>query len=228
MTIPAIDGYLVDVFVSESPDLPAEITDYPVEEGSDVSDNIRNLPVQLRVEGVISDTPIGILAELREGLPANEAYELLKEIRESRRLVTVETSRDVYKNMALENLSLSDTAETGDALQFSATFKQVITVSNNREVLRTLEPRGRRKAGLGNRPALAQENFRFDLTGAGLGSPNVTQPWDGGYVFQFEDRKDPIAEHYEPPPPAKRARRSPGEEFAKGNASLYDLATGNF
>lgn len=48
-----------DALLKESVEMPAEVTDYAVEEGSDTSDNIRKKPVNLTLDGVISDHPLG-------------------------------------------------------------------------------------------------------------------------------------------------------------------------
>src|SRR6187402_2972286 len=46
-----------DVVTGLTPDDPVQITDHPVEEGSDVTDNARDLPNRLSVEAIVSMTP---------------------------------------------------------------------------------------------------------------------------------------------------------------------------
>jgi hypothetical protein len=56
---------LVDATTSEVPTYESDITDHPVEDGTDVSDNIRPKPIMLDIEGVISSTPITLSSSLQ-------------------------------------------------------------------------------------------------------------------------------------------------------------------
>lgn len=70
------DLLLVDATISETPSYDAEPTDYAVEEGPDVTDNIRLKPVTLQIEGLVSETPITLKAQaagLLTALGANAA-----------------------------------------------------------------------------------------------------------------------------------------------------------
>jgi hypothetical protein len=48
----------IDVSVSESHSLSAEVSEHPVESGTDVTDNIRPTPRTIRVEGLVTNYPI--------------------------------------------------------------------------------------------------------------------------------------------------------------------------
>ena len=50
----------IDCTVSRSTTLENEVTMHPVEEGPDVTDHIRTKPVTMQIEGLISETPLGI------------------------------------------------------------------------------------------------------------------------------------------------------------------------
>ena len=53
-----IDLIMVDATISDSVSYEAEVTDYPVEDGPDISDNVRLKPVSYEITGLISESPI--------------------------------------------------------------------------------------------------------------------------------------------------------------------------
>lgn len=146
-----IAGFEVDVALVEEPTFPSEITSFPVETGSDVSDNQRLLPAELNVEGLISDTPIGAIADRRDPgtIPSEEAYRFFKELRVKRQPFTVETHRDVFDNMLLETLTPPTLSH--DGLRFRAMFRQVELLDNERTTIPVGTPAAARKAKRGSK-----------------------------------------------------------------------------
>ncbi len=145
----------IDAVPTEGHSFPSEVSEHPVEKGSDTTDNVRNLPVSLSLDCIVSDTPIGDLADRREDFtsPSVEAYNYLQEIRDKKEPVTVITSMDVFDNMILETLEVPRDAHTGDALRFRVTFKQIQLITNARVFVNVTLPKGKKKQNLGNRPA---------------------------------------------------------------------------
>jgi hypothetical protein len=110
-------------------------------------------PIRVTVSGIVSDSPVGSLAQLRAGAtskPSNDALAHLVGIRARRRPVTISTTIARWENMLLENLSVPVDPKTGEALRFDATFVQATFVTNKRTVLRTSDVSGRRKIRAGN------------------------------------------------------------------------------
>lgn len=130
-----IDGFVIDCLLSDNHTFESEVTEFPVENGSTISDNIRKKPMTVVMECIISNTPIDPALQYRsEGsVPADDAYAMLLAIRRDRRLVQIATSLDHYDNMALETLTIPRSSGRGDELRFTATFKQVLIVENKRE-----------------------------------------------------------------------------------------------
>lgn len=164
-----IGNITIDAALREQHTLRREITSFPVEEGSDVTDHSRRLPRVLVVEGIVSDTPIGRAAAVRENpvtspdevqieptVPSMDTFAALELIHAAGEPVTVSSSLKLYENMIMEELSIPRDAETGEALKFSATFREVIIVENRRTsiAVRTATPGGKRKRKLGMKPAL--------------------------------------------------------------------------
>jgi hypothetical protein len=48
----------LDATVKETHELSAQVTDHPVESGSNLTDHIRTLPARISLQGIISNTPI--------------------------------------------------------------------------------------------------------------------------------------------------------------------------
>lgn len=152
-----IDNYLVDCTISEEPSYASEVTDHPVESGSDISDNIRTKPVEYNVEAIVSDTPRGVVAlepdrspSAGAPLPSKDAYDRLVVIHQTKKLVEIISPRfGKLINMALTKLSPPATKDTGKALHFTATFKQIKFITNNRTTVRVAVPSTGAKKDLG-------------------------------------------------------------------------------
>lgn len=137
-----IDGYPMDLAVSESHSFTSEVSEHPVESGANIADHIRPLPEDVDLECIVSDTPIGTIASdptrQRAGadspLPSEDAYAHLLAIRNARRPVTIETSLGVFTSMALVSLTVPRSVETSGGLFFSASFHRIV-VAENRRVL---------------------------------------------------------------------------------------------
>lgn len=133
-----VDGYPLDLVETEQHDLVAEVTEHPVEDGSDVSDNVRLKPRELTfTNAIVSDTPIGAIAqdESRTGASAKfsqDAYNRLEAIWLARNTVTVVTGLKKYENMILDRLTVPRDSKTSAALVFTAHFKEVRIVKNKR------------------------------------------------------------------------------------------------
>lgn len=148
----SLDSVMLDVTFSEDPRDDNEPTQHPVEDGADVTDHIRLLPVQLTLEGLISETPLtqsqlsraGIgESQYIEGYAAAQYARLLK-LREERQLVSVHTARRVYENMVMTSLAAPVDPQTGKALRVQLSFQQIRIVRNK---LVTIEVERARRTG---------------------------------------------------------------------------------
>jgi hypothetical protein len=144
-----IDGYPIDVQIRFEGRYESEVTKFPVEKGSDPTDNIRQRPRVIDVEGVVSSTPIGAIAldptraSLQGSkLPPTDAYQRMIAIWTAKRYVTVQTTRDTYQNMAMT--SFVDTIESGEAnsLMFQATFEEIVIVDTQRVTVNSIQHQG--------------------------------------------------------------------------------------
>ena len=53
-----LDLVQLDVYDTETHGMATEVTEFPVEDGPDISDNVRRKPKTLAIEGYVSDTPL--------------------------------------------------------------------------------------------------------------------------------------------------------------------------
>jgi hypothetical protein len=142
-----------DVVENEDEALDAEVTEHPVEKGSDITDHVRPKPETFRVEGLISNTlasnskeaariynpyssppSFQLASPADNSRPGDDARATLKEIHAAGEPVELylgdtETGRD-YQNVVLQSISFPRDQHTGDALRFSAAFREVRIVSN--------------------------------------------------------------------------------------------------
>jgi hypothetical protein len=154
-----IDGYEIDIAESEEHVFENEVTEHPVESGGDITDHVRARAISLTIEGIVSDTPLAALAQRRNELvviggetfakPSEEAFARLLEINATREPITIETSLRSYTDMVLEHFSAPRNAGTGDALRFTATFKQIRLVTNERTTILVATPRGSKPVNRG-------------------------------------------------------------------------------
>ncbi len=126
-----------DASISEIHSDEVEITDHPVEVGSDVSDHIRKLPVTLELNGVVTNNPLVFLASFfakspkkNDLLPTQDrvgaAYDELRRIQDNGEQVDVATSLRDYTNMVIQSLSISRDANTGNILDATITLREII------------------------------------------------------------------------------------------------------
>lgn len=128
----------LDAILTESHSRRNRVTNFPVEEGADITDHISLLPIEFNMEGHITNTPVSfgpantgiVLSVGNNQSRVAAAYELLKEIFDSRALVTVVSGLEVYTEMAFVSLDIPRSARTGEVLNFSASFKKVRIVTS--------------------------------------------------------------------------------------------------
>lgn len=135
-------GIVVDATLTESHVLSSEVTMYPVEDGSTISDHVQLKPLVYNMTGVISDTPIGFLILGDVGSAINsvqkyfgsgrsqEAYYAIFNLWKSRAPFTVTTNLKRYENMIFTSFIVDDDVDTSNEINFKATLQQVTIVTS--------------------------------------------------------------------------------------------------
>lgn len=141
-----IDTIVLDATIKESYAITADVTDFPVEEGSDIADNIRRKPDGLTIEGVVTDFPLkndgrfqtssgGATGSQRLPAPvpsearSRAVLKTFEQWIDNGQLLQIETGLKRYKNMAPTSITPSRDKDTKNALRFSLTFKSVVVAS---------------------------------------------------------------------------------------------------
>jgi hypothetical protein len=183
-----INNYLIDAFLTEEHTYESDVTEYPVESGANITDNIRPKPIRVNITGIVSDTPLEPIASARakqtsttnsddlEFLPSDDALAMLEAVWLAREPVPLDTTLKHYDNMAMSSLVIPRDAETGAALGFTATFQQVRIITNNRATIKVSPPAG---TGLGGNKKKKKAATEW------VGKDGSTMAWH----------------HYEPSPP---------------------------
>lgn len=143
---------LIDVTLSEEHTFESDITDYPVESGGTISDNIRPKPITVTIEGLVTNTPLDPMRTQRgdedqAAKSAQTAFAYLMGVYTKRDTVTLRTSLGTFKKMGLASLTVPRSKEIGDALRFNARFQQIMVVTNARVRTATRNTGGKRKLG---------------------------------------------------------------------------------
>lgn len=131
---------VLDASVSETHTSSASITSHPVESGANITDHVHREPDSITIQGVISNTstafPQGVVgvaliksvANLVSGVSndlAKTAYDQLRQLVDGKELVKIVTTLREYNDMLIENLTVTRDSQYGDALNFTATARQV-------------------------------------------------------------------------------------------------------
>lgn len=122
----SIDGIEFDALISEDQEYAADIPAYPTEEGFMVHDTIINQPLALNMVLFLSDTPVTWRQRFGDTKGrARDVLERLKKVYADRKLVTVVTSDDTFKNMGMTSFKISKSKEIGYAYEIPIAFTQV-------------------------------------------------------------------------------------------------------
>lgn len=129
-----VDVIELDVSISEDHKYTSKVTSFPIENGTNVSDHIINLPEIVTIEGIVSDTPLNIFSL---GNRSIDAFNSLVQIHRDKKIVTLVTGIKVYQNMVMTVLNVPRSLETGQSLTFNLEFQKVLLDSFVRTQLET-------------------------------------------------------------------------------------------
>jgi hypothetical protein len=115
-----------DLILNETHNFSSEVTEFNVEDGSIISDHIKNNLENGSVTGLVTNFTLN-----RFGIVTNraqDAFDALKLLRKERKLVTLITVMEVYNNVAITDVSVDRSSDTGEAIALNITFKKVNVV----------------------------------------------------------------------------------------------------
>jgi len=167
-----IGELLLDATLSETHRYNNQVSQFPVETGSDIIDNIKLDPDTIALTGVVSNSPVSVqfsdVTDIvkkrgnqteakrvsRDGTPTRveTAQDILLRISgrkingedQDPELVTIVTGLRVYTKMAMTSLSITRTGKTGQSLPFTAEFLKIQTIQS--ETINLAQPTSQDKA----------------------------------------------------------------------------------
>ena len=138
----------LDAMLSERQRYGNDITNFPIESGSSISDHVIQAPEEVEIEGFVTNTPVELLSGLRSGKEdrvlnayltlleiagykyPNQAYRFnelttIAEAKNEFKLIEIVSGLRIYTNMGLVTLDIPLDAKTGDCVKFNALFRKV-------------------------------------------------------------------------------------------------------
>jgi hypothetical protein len=126
---PEIGMVKLSLSLSEQHSFASKVTQFPVEDGSQMSDHIINQPDKLTIQGFVTNSPISTLDTSGPG-NGESAFEALERIHRTREPVRVFTTLKEYEDMAMESFNVPKNATTGETLRFTAVFIKIRKVTS--------------------------------------------------------------------------------------------------
>jgi hypothetical protein len=127
-TIETLEEFLIfDLLLDETHSFPFEVTTYNVEDGSDITENIR-LPLRSgSITGFVSNLSIlrftSILVPFDPPTNwAQEEFDTLKRIRESKSPVTIVTNLDIYEDALITDITVDRSSDDGESQSYNISF----------------------------------------------------------------------------------------------------------
>lgn len=122
---------LIEADVSESEDhrFPGDVSEIPIEDGSNISDHITILPINLELDLRFSDTPVSKFnptkfLEAEEGRGRKTALKLIGWQRAKRQFILT-TGLASYSNIAIKSISIPRTAADGRSVLCRVVFAEI-------------------------------------------------------------------------------------------------------
>jgi len=133
---PGIIGTInLDCVLSENTSEDCEVTDYAIESGSYIQDNIYNRPLVFNLKGFLTDTPLGYIQTIENLFNSTNqslteaAIDALETLKLTRTPFTVVTGMRIYTDMVFLTLNYSRDPNNGRSCDIDCTFKQLVFAS---------------------------------------------------------------------------------------------------
>lgn len=149
-TLTKLNDFPLDVAVSLRFSQKSEVTKRPVERGTNLTDSIRPDEPTLEIEGLVSDTPIGLIADHPTRLigtsPAKNAFDIVLGLQGQ--VIAVDCSLGRFEQMAISNVAITRDFKTRKALKFTVSLDRIRIEDNNRTTVPSAVPTGLPNFGL--------------------------------------------------------------------------------
>lgn len=153
----ALEAIVMDATLSEGHSFSADVTEFPVERGSAVTDNVRGKPNVLRVDGFVSDFPLqgNITMQLAAGAftqkPTAElrrsqnTLDKLLQLKDKGVTITVTTGIRTYKNMVIQSVDVNRDKSTAQGIRMMIVMREIQVVDTQTVEIKSSERKGQNK-----------------------------------------------------------------------------------
>lgn len=126
----SIAGIEFDAFITSSESHGAEVPDYPCENGYSVHDTIVTKPMELSMTLFLSSNPVTWYNRLGNNVDRVQVVEeKLRALFAARKVFTVLTATDKFKNMCFTSVGITKSKENGNGRGIEVVLKQVSITS---------------------------------------------------------------------------------------------------
>ena len=122
----SIDGINFDALISETQSFEADVPSYPTEAGFEISDTIILKPLSLSMTLYLTNTPVTWKAQ--NGVSQSRVQDVLKRLKElyfKKIPVTVSTTDQIFRNMAIQSIELTKSVEAGTSREIPISFREI-------------------------------------------------------------------------------------------------------
>lgn len=113
-----------------------DVTEHPLETGSNVADGARAKQPALQVEAILTDFSLDSTAKDTGDGSARDKYAALRFVRDAGGVVSITTPQESYDNMLIKQLSSPESAQMGRSVKFSLQLVQVKVVRSQTVALK--------------------------------------------------------------------------------------------
>lgn len=127
----------LDASIEEQHNVSNAITQFPIEEGVDITDHVRKQPDRVTIRGIVTDHPIYGVQGLGQGAitptlqtgRSLDAYQKVLTMVEEAQLISVVTSLRQYANMIIEAFEVPRDSKRGYAVEMTLQLRELKTAS---------------------------------------------------------------------------------------------------
>ena len=163
-----IGGYFFDAVLKVDHNSSLKITSHPIETGGNISDHAYMEPQSISMEIGMSDACVSYIDgqfEQRYTRPVS-AYDTLKQLQRDRVKVDVLTRLELYKNMMIENITVSDDYTSLFGLRATVMLTEIIMAKTKTVIIENVASKSPQITGSTNKGTVQpQKNSQSDNTG---------------------------------------------------------------
>lgn len=129
-----LQAVTLDVSKSERHTYDAEITDSPVEEGINETDNVRVKPKVVAIEAILTDYPLSLrgggIGDAAAVGRSGQIFGQLEELQKAGTRIGLDTGLKFYNSMVIQSMTPMRDKNTRGALRLSFVFKEIRTATS--------------------------------------------------------------------------------------------------